>query len=146
MNPSQLTIRDSYAFGRERSETPILDKETGICALLAITSANFNEQFAVIVLKYPFEPLVMLPAAEGTAAAVEEYKKCFADAKVYLVGTAHFSTESQQDVTRTIRATQPDIGACLRWNVLESAWIISREEWSRKPKRPFKQRLYIKGL
>lgn len=29
--------------------------------------------------------------------------------KVYLVGTAHFSLESQEDVAKTIRATQPDV-------------------------------------
>ncbi|XP_054710031.1 traB domain-containing protein-like isoform X2 [Uloborus diversus] len=29
--------------------------------------------------------------------------------KVYVVGTAHFSTESQEDVSRTIRAVQPDV-------------------------------------
>ena len=30
-------------------------------------------------------------------------------AKVYLVGTAHFSRESHQDVERVIRAVQPDV-------------------------------------
>lgn len=29
--------------------------------------------------------------------------------KIYLVGTAHFSKESQEDVVRTIRAVQPDV-------------------------------------
>ncbi|XP_053377349.1 traB domain-containing protein-like isoform X3 [Mercenaria mercenaria] len=29
--------------------------------------------------------------------------------KVYIVGTAHFSKESQDDVTKTIEATQPDV-------------------------------------
>ncbi|WAR26823.1 TRABD-like protein [Mya arenaria] len=29
--------------------------------------------------------------------------------KIYLVGTAHFSSESQDDVTKTIVATQPDV-------------------------------------
>ena len=30
-------------------------------------------------------------------------------AKIYLIGTAHFSKESCEDVSRIIQATQPDI-------------------------------------
>jgi pheromone shutdown protein TraB len=38
----------------------------------------------------------------------EEYQKAFSGAKVYIVGTAHFSNESREDVIRTISQTQPD--------------------------------------
>lgn len=55
------------------------------------------------ILNYPFEPL-MVPNEEERA----EYVKCFTDSQLFLVGTAHFSVESQQDVMTTIQQVQPD--------------------------------------
>jgi pheromone shutdown protein TraB len=55
-------------------------------------------------LTYPFEAPTT-PDGEDD----DEYKQAFADAKVYVVGTAHFSTDSQEDVLRTIESTQPDL-------------------------------------
>lgn len=83
---SHAIVCGDYVFGRLRPENPILNPET------------------VTVLNYPFEPL-MVPEGEDVVA----YSKCFKDAKVYLVGTAHFSVESQQDVLKTILQTQPDV-------------------------------------
>ncbi|KAI1726239.1 traB family domain-containing protein [Ditylenchus destructor] len=83
---SHVVICGDYVFNRARPENPILNTET------------------VTVLNYPFEPL-MVPEGEDVVA----YSKCFKDAKVYLVGTAHFSVESQQDVLKTILQTQPDV-------------------------------------
>ncbi|XP_076339247.1 traB domain-containing protein-like [Tachypleus tridentatus] len=45
------------------------------------------------------------PKLPQTVTVLETAKGC----KVYLVGTAHFSEESQNDVSETIIATQPDI-------------------------------------
>ena len=53
---------------------------------------------------YPFSPRVIPDGFDH-----EDYKRKFAQSKVYLVGTAHFSKSSQDDVLRTIRATQPDL-------------------------------------
>lgn len=38
-----------------------------------------------------------------------EYENALDGARVYLVGTAHFSHKSQRDVERVVRLTQPDI-------------------------------------
>lgn len=65
-----MVIRDDYVFGRDRSSSPELNSQT------------------VTVLNYPFEPLNS-PVDEKA----EEYKKYFANGKVFLVGTAHFSPE-----------------------------------------------------
>ncbi|XP_022242640.1 traB domain-containing protein-like [Limulus polyphemus] len=45
------------------------------------------------------------PKLPETVTILETTEGC----KVYLVGTAHFSEESQNDVSKTITATQPDI-------------------------------------
>ena len=37
-----------------------------------------------------------------------EWKQAMEDSTVYLIGTAHFSKESQEDVSNTIRAVKPD--------------------------------------
>lgn len=54
-------------------------------------------------INYPFLPAV-IPDGENE----KTYGECFTNATVYLVGTAHFSHESQHDVLETILATQPD--------------------------------------
>lgn len=38
----------------------------------------------------------------------EEWKQAILDSTIYLIGTAHFSKDSQEDVTKTIQAVQPD--------------------------------------
>uniref|UniRef100_A0A915ED55 TraB domain-containing protein n=1 Tax=Ditylenchus dipsaci TaxID=166011 RepID=A0A915ED55_9BILA len=83
---SQVVVCGDYVFGRVRPEHPLLNADT------------------VTVLNFPFQPLAV-PRGED----VNEYRKCFSDAKVFLVGTAHFSQESQQDVLKTILNTQPDV-------------------------------------
>lgn len=40
---------------------------------------------------------------------MDNYLKLFRQSKVYLIGTAHFSRASQEDVRRTIAETQPDV-------------------------------------
>ncbi|MFH4974128.1 hypothetical protein AB6A40_000837 [Gnathostoma spinigerum] len=79
-------LYNGYVFGRNRPSSVQLNSET------------------VTVLHYPFEATV-IPPGENKA----EYQAVLADSKVYLIGTAHFSPESQQDVLNTIRETQPDI-------------------------------------
>lgn len=58
----------------------------------------------VTVLKYPLE-IPVCPVDRDD----QEWRAAFEDATVYLVGTAHFSKDSQEDVMRTIRAVQPDL-------------------------------------
>uniref|UniRef100_A0AC35GEM7 TraB domain-containing protein n=1 Tax=Panagrolaimus sp. PS1159 TaxID=55785 RepID=A0AC35GEM7_9BILA len=53
---------------------------------------------------FPFAPKNI---PEGFAP--EEYNRMFSQSKIFLVGTAHFSKSSQDDVLRTIRMTQPDV-------------------------------------
>ncbi|KAK6176843.1 hypothetical protein SNE40_015068 [Patella caerulea] len=59
------------------------------------------------------------PDLPDTAVLLETPEGC----KVYVVGTAHFSTQSQEDVSRVVQATQPDVvmlELCKsRMNVLE---------------------------
>uniref|UniRef100_A0A915N6P0 TraB domain-containing protein n=1 Tax=Meloidogyne javanica TaxID=6303 RepID=A0A915N6P0_MELJA len=57
----------------------------------------------VSTLQYPFEP-VNIPSDIDQ----EEYRRAFCQAQVYLVGTAHFSKESCEDVCKTVQLTQPD--------------------------------------
>ncbi|VDN04232.1 unnamed protein product [Thelazia callipaeda] len=73
-------------FNRSRPLEPVLLMET------------------VTVLNYPFAPTA-IPVGDDE----EEFRKSLADAKVYLVGTAHFSPDSQRDVLETIAITQPDM-------------------------------------
>ena len=39
----------------------------------------------------------------------DEYQRLFRQSRAYVVGTAHFSVESQNDVRRAIAETQPDL-------------------------------------
>uniref|UniRef100_A0A1I7V9H1 TraB domain-containing protein n=2 Tax=Loa loa TaxID=7209 RepID=A0A1I7V9H1_LOALO len=75
-----------FMFDRNRHPNPELPKET------------------VTVLNYPFPPTA-IPVGDDE----NEFRKSLADAKVYLIGTAHFSPDSQQDVLKTIANTQPDM-------------------------------------
>ncbi|EJW88647.1 hypothetical protein WUBG_00441 [Wuchereria bancrofti] len=75
-----------FMFDRNRHPSPELPKET------------------VTVLNYPFPPTA-IPVGDDE----NEFRKSLADAKVYLIGTAHFSPDSQQDVLKTIANTQPDM-------------------------------------
>lgn len=75
-----------FMFDRNRHPSPELPNET------------------VTVLNYPFPPTA-IPIGDDE----NEFRKSLADAKVYLIGTAHFSPDSQQDVLKTIANTQPDM-------------------------------------
>ncbi|KAG8183081.1 hypothetical protein JTE90_010904 [Oedothorax gibbosus] len=55
-------------------------------------------------LKWRFRPTNPALSLPSTVTVLETNF----GSKVYLVGTAHFSVESQEDVTKTIRAVQPD--------------------------------------
>jgi hypothetical protein len=57
----------------------------------------------VSTLQYPFEPVNIPPGIDQ-----DEYRQAFTQAQVYLVGTAHFSKESCDDVKKTVQAMQPD--------------------------------------
>ncbi|KAF7637040.1 hypothetical protein Mgra_00003429 [Meloidogyne graminicola] len=83
----KIFVFDGYAFSKQTDP-----------ALLS----QLNSQ-TVSTLQYPFEP-VNLP----TGIDQDEYRQAFAQAQVYLVGTAHFSKESCEDVCKTIQLTQPD--------------------------------------
>ncbi|PAV63843.1 hypothetical protein WR25_03251 [Diploscapter pachys] len=66
---------------------------------------DLNEA-TVTVLKWPTGlPIPECPPNEDE----HQWKAAFQDATVYLIGTAHFSKESQDDVRRTIDATHPDL-------------------------------------
>uniref|UniRef100_A0A7E4UYF4 TraB domain-containing protein n=1 Tax=Panagrellus redivivus TaxID=6233 RepID=A0A7E4UYF4_PANRE len=89
VEPVQPLVRSScgrYAFCRTRVENPVLPS-------------------TVTELTYPFEPR----PNPGDMPFNEQYRKMFKQSKVYIVGTAHFSKQSQQDVYKTIRAVQPDV-------------------------------------
>ncbi|ETN84605.1 hypothetical protein NECAME_17081 [Necator americanus] len=71
-----------------------------ICSYLKIQARLLT------VLKFPKNlPIPFCP--EGIDR--ESWAKAFQEATVYLIGTAHFSKESQEDVVKTITATQPDL-------------------------------------
>ncbi|EFO85261.1 hypothetical protein CRE_24675 [Caenorhabditis remanei] len=78
-----------YHFGRKR-------------ALDFVPNVN-----TVTVLKWPTNLGIPQrnPVLNDSDAA---WKQAMEDSTVYLIGTAHFSKESQEDVSNTIRAVQPD--------------------------------------
>uniref|UniRef100_A0A183BSW7 TraB domain-containing protein n=1 Tax=Globodera pallida TaxID=36090 RepID=A0A183BSW7_GLOPA len=82
---SKVFLYDGFAFGRNRSLKPNLNKNT------------------VSLLKYPFEPATIPSGIDS-----DEFRRAFSDAQVYLVGTAHFSLDSCRDVMQTVTETQPD--------------------------------------
>ncbi|KHN83978.1 TraB domain-containing protein [Toxocara canis] len=82
----QNRVYGGFVFDRDRPLNPFLPKET------------------VTVLSYPFEPTA-IPVGDDES----EYRAALKAAKVYLIGTAHFSPDSQQDVLTTIANTQPDM-------------------------------------
>ncbi|VDK76674.1 unnamed protein product [Litomosoides sigmodontis] len=86
INVEQRRCFGGFMFDRNRHPNPELPKET------------------VTVLNYPFPP-TSIPVGDDE----NEFRKSLADAKVYLIGTAHFSPDSQQDVLKTISSTQPDM-------------------------------------
>lgn len=59
------------------------------------------------MLKWPTN-LAIPPRNPVLSDSDEEWKKAILDSTIYLIGTAHFSKESQEDVSNTIRAVQPD--------------------------------------
>uniref|UniRef100_F1KY78 TraB domain-containing protein n=1 Tax=Ascaris suum TaxID=6253 RepID=F1KY78_ASCSU len=82
----QNRVYGGFVFDRDRPNNPNLPKET------------------VTILNYPFEPTA-IPAGDDE----EEYRAALKAATVYLIGTAHFSPDSQKDVLTTIENTQPDM-------------------------------------
>lgn len=84
----QSRIFNGWMFERKRPQNLELPKDT------------------VTVLKYP-KCLMIPPCPEGINQW--SWAKAFEEATVYLIGTAHFSKESQEDVMKTIAATQPDL-------------------------------------
>ncbi|KAI6176079.1 hypothetical protein M3Y97_00759900 [Aphelenchoides bicaudatus] len=83
---TDLTFSGHYVFNRNRAPKPDLNNET------------------LVELYYPFETLSQPPGIP-----MDEYLRMFRQSKVYLIGTAHFSRASQDDVRRTIAETQPDV-------------------------------------
>lgn len=59
----------------------------------------------VVELYYPFDTLGDPPQG----ISYDEYLRMFRQTKVYLIGTAHFSRASQEDVKKAIAETQPDV-------------------------------------
>ncbi|KJH49219.1 TraB family protein [Dictyocaulus viviparus] len=84
----QSRIFNGWMFDRKRPTNLELPKDT------------------VTVLKYP-KNLMIPPCPEEIDPS--SWSKSFEEATVYLIGTAHFSKESQEDVVKTITATQPDL-------------------------------------
>ncbi|CAJ0601675.1 unnamed protein product [Cylicocyclus nassatus] len=60
----------------------------------------------VTILKYPKN--VPIPPCPKEIES-RNWEKAFKEASVYLIGTAHFSRKSEEDVTKTIKETQPDL-------------------------------------
>ncbi|KHJ90904.1 hypothetical protein OESDEN_09238, partial [Oesophagostomum dentatum] len=58
------------------------------------------------ILNFP-KNVPIPPCPEGINS--KSWTQAFEEATVYLIGTAHFSRESQDDVMKTITATQPDL-------------------------------------
>ncbi|CAI4229566.1 unnamed protein product [Auanema sp. JU1783] len=84
----ESVVSGNYLFGKNRRNSHLLNKET------------------VTILHYPDNVLYpQCPPDENP----EEWEKLFHETTLYLIGTAHFSKESQDDVMRTIGRTQPDV-------------------------------------
>jgi hypothetical protein len=101
----QIFLYDGYAFGKKKltEAPPALNAETGLSKKYNDTFRFHSVAFTVSTLQYPFEPVNIPPGIDQA-----EYREAFAQAQVYLVGTAHFSKESCEDVKRTVQAAQPD--------------------------------------
>ncbi|VDN22200.1 unnamed protein product [Cylicostephanus goldi] len=84
----QSRIFNGWMFDRKRPSNIQLPKDT-------VTILNFPKNVPIP------------PCPEGIDP--KSWKQAFEEATVYLIGTAHFSRESQDDVIKTITATQPDL-------------------------------------
>uniref|UniRef100_A0A914YH43 TraB domain-containing protein n=1 Tax=Panagrolaimus superbus TaxID=310955 RepID=A0A914YH43_9BILA len=109
-DPLDITAKDVNDQALE-DESPLQnerDIHISICGRYGFNRSRMSvPQFppgVVTELTFPFTPKNI---PEGFSP--EEYKRMFSQSKIYLVGTAHFSKSSQDDVLRTIRMTQPDI-------------------------------------
>lgn len=73
----------------------------------AIQISFFNRIAYILVVRldYPFDTLNKPP----TGVHREEFERLFRQSRAYIIGTAHFSLESQNDVRRAIAETQPDL-------------------------------------
>ncbi|KAK7102452.1 traB domain-containing protein-like [Littorina saxatilis] len=58
-----------------------------------------------VELAFPVRRRESNPVLPDTVTLLEAHQGC----KVYVIGTAHFSTESQEDVSKVIQAVQPDV-------------------------------------
>ncbi|CAD5228547.1 unnamed protein product [Bursaphelenchus xylophilus] len=85
--PTMLTFSGQYVFNRRRPEKPELNSDT------------------CIELTPPFEPLGQPP----NGVSREEYLQLYNKTRLYVIGTAHFSPESQNDVVKAITEVQPDV-------------------------------------
>ncbi|KAL6739155.1 hypothetical protein Aduo_012640 [Ancylostoma duodenale] len=84
----QSRIFNGWMFDRKRPSNLQLPKDT-------VTILNFPKNVPIPQCPEGIDP--------------KSWTKAFEEATVYLIGTAHFSKESQEDVVNTIAATQPDL-------------------------------------
>ncbi|EPB76370.1 hypothetical protein ANCCEY_04531 [Ancylostoma ceylanicum] len=84
----QSRIFNGWMFDRKRPTNLQLPKDT-------VTVLNFPKNVPIPQCPEGIDP--------------KSWTKAFEEATVYLIGTAHFSKESQEDVVNTIAATQPDL-------------------------------------
>ncbi|KAK5978483.1 Ufm1-specific protease [Trichostrongylus colubriformis] len=100
---SVISLADSASnfdehVGDEFDEVETVETSNGETADLQV--------FRFTLLKYPKNlPIPQCPDGIDHSS----WTKAFEEASVYLIGTAHFSKESQEDVIKTIAITQPDL-------------------------------------
>ncbi|CAJ0928738.1 unnamed protein product, partial [Mesorhabditis belari] len=97
-------LEEANTGGQEKTEQQHTNRIRGGFMFERQLPLHFELPETVSVLKYP---LRIPPCPKDQKEA--EWNAAFEDATVYLVGTAHFSKESQEDVIRTIRTVQPDL-------------------------------------
>uniref|UniRef100_A0A183FNR2 TraB domain containing n=1 Tax=Heligmosomoides polygyrus TaxID=6339 RepID=A0A183FNR2_HELPZ len=109
---SVISLADSASnfddhVGDEFDEVETVEAEDRCASVKELFSrVQFCIFYSVTVLHYP-KNLSIPPCPEGIDQS--SWTKAFEEATVYLIGTAHFSRESQEDVVRTIAMTQPDL-------------------------------------
>ncbi|CAB3409076.1 unnamed protein product [Caenorhabditis bovis] len=84
---NQCVAVNGWLFGRKRNPDFAFNKAT-------VTVLRWPKNIAV--------PECPVPVSK------EQWTKAFLESTVYLIGTAHFSKESQDDVTETVKHVQPD--------------------------------------
>lgn len=102
-----------FVFGKHRPENPNYNTNTGkplfliffLILLMTYQNKIYIQNVLVIELGYPFEPKIEGPKG----VAPEVFRELLAKSKVYICGTAHYSTKSHNDVRKLINEVQPDI-------------------------------------